>query len=93
MKPALTLLAILLLLAGYAVLAYQSRGEVLHSQQGRVEQCVRLGGSGGVRFHATIKAENGSYVIAELPDCRADSAVTVLTRRGALYFNTVYAAQ
>lgn len=93
MKFAYSLLAIVLLLGGYGTLAYLKRGEVLHVQPGVVTQCVRLGGADSSRFHATIKAETGSYIIAELADCRADREVSVLIRRGALYFNTVYAAQ
>ena len=93
MKFAYSLLAVALLLMGYGTLAYLKSGEVLHRQAGVVTQCVRLGGADSARFHATIKTESGSYIIAELADCRADRAVSVLTRRGALYFNTVYSAQ
>ena len=93
MKFAYSLLAIAVLLIGYGTLAWQNSGEVLHTQAGVVKQCVRLGGADSARFHATIKTDSGSYIIADLPDCRADRDVSVLTRRGALYFNTVYSAQ
>ncbi len=93
MKFAYSLLAVAVLLVGYGTLAYLKRGEVLHTQPGVVTQCVRLGGADSSRFHATIKAASGSYLIAELADCRADREVSVLTRRGALYFNTVFNAE
>ena len=38
------------------------------------------------------KDENGNYIIASVKPCSPGSKVTVLIKRGALYFNTVFAA-
>ena len=62
--------------------------------KGEVQRCEVLGGVKIESFsHATIRAENGSYVIASLENCSPGKKVKVLIKRGALYFNTVYAAE
>ena len=93
MKLRLALLATALLIAAYAALSFYKSGEVLGSVAGRVERCERLGGAAQNLFHATIKAEDGRYMIAKLPGCQPGAEVTILLKRGALFFNTVFAAE
>lgn len=83
---------IFLLLGFYATLSYRSSGEVLRTMSGTVERCEQLGGAAKLH-HATLKAENGTYIIASLAECRPGMKVSILIKRGALYFNTVYAAE
>ncbi len=101
-KIGLLVSAILLLLCFFAALSFFKSGEVIKTMAGKVQRCEVLGG-GKVKslsnteshaiFHATIKAKNGSYIIANLEDCRSGMDVNILIKRGALYFNTLYAAE
>ena len=62
--------------------------------KGEVQRCEILGGSKVEPLtHATIKSENGSYIIASLNGCDPGIAVIIIIKRGALYFNTVYTAE
>ena len=62
--------------------------------KGEVQRCEVLGGGDAESMtHATIRAENGSYLIASLMHCSPGMTVKVFIKRGALYFNTVYAAE
>ncbi len=92
LRMRIALVCVFLLLCFYAVLAFNAQGEVLTTLRGKVERCRVLGGAESLQ-HATIKAENGSYLIASLEHCRAGAEVAVLIKRGALYFNTIYAAE
>ena len=84
----------LLLLGFFAILSFNKNGEVLSVMSGEVQRCETLGGSQTESMsHATIKTDNGSYIIARLGSCSPGVKVSVLIRRGALYFNTVYAAE
>ncbi|MEM9256753.1 MAG: hypothetical protein AAGA91_15000 [Pseudomonadota bacterium] len=88
------LLGVLALLAFFAVLSFSMRGEVLQSLQGEVQTCEILGEeTPDSLVHATIRAENGSYLIADLDECRPGMLVRVVVKRGALFFNTVYGAE
>lgn len=87
------LLVALVLLCCYAALSFYKSGETLKTMTGKVEKCEVLGGAADSMFHATIKSASGSYIIANLRNCRPGSDVTILIKRGALYFNTVYAAE
>lgn len=81
------------MLVGYALLCVQRQGETLAMMSGVVERCAVLGGASDKLSHATIKNDNGAYLIAKLQACKPDTEVVILVQRGALYFNTVYAAQ
>lgn len=83
----------LLLLCFYAMLSFYKSGEVLSTMAGKVQRCEVLGGASESRYHATIQAENGSYLIASLKSCSQGMEVRILIKRGALYFNTLYAAE
>jgi hypothetical protein len=88
----LAILGTVLVLGFYAVLCIGKKGEVLGLMSGIVQRCETLGKSSAeVMSHATIKLENGSYVISSLKDCNRDMTVSVYVKRGALYFNTLYA--
>jgi hypothetical protein len=41
--------------------------------------------------HATIKAENGRYIISSLSNYRYGTEVDIYVKRGTLYLNTAYA--
>lgn len=61
---------------------------------GEVKKCDILGEDNMQSLtHATIRSETGSYIIASLNDCSPGAEVTIVVKRGALYFNTVYAAE
>ena len=86
--------SLLLLLSCFALLSFNKNGEVLTSMTGEVQNCSALsGGNGNALAHATIKTQQGNYIIAALNNCKAGTTVTVFIKRGALYFNTVYAAE
>jgi len=84
----------LLLLCGFALLSFSHSGEILKTGEGTVYQCAQLSGANTTSlFHATIEDKSGAFIIASLKDCKPGAKVTVLIKRGALYFNTVYAAE
>jgi len=86
--------SIILLLLSFTVFAMMKEGETLRVMGGQVQRCESLGGGKMESIqHATIRAEDGSYVIASLKNCRADAEVSILIKRGILYFNTVFAAE
>ena len=90
----LTILGTVLLLCFFTALCIGKKGEVLGIMSGIVQKCETLGKSNAkVISHATIKLENDSYVISSLKDCNRDMAVNVYVKRGALYFNTLYATE
>ncbi len=93
MKLGSALLVSALIICAFAVLSFCKQGEVVDRMVGSVERCERLGGAAESLFHATIKADSGSYIIAKLPGCEVGAEVTILVKRGALFFNTVFAAQ
>ncbi len=89
---------VLILLGSYISVCVSSNGETLKVIKGVTEKCVTLGGSlGGDQTdsisHATIKTEAGAYIIAGISECKQGAAVNVFINRGALYFNSVYAAE
>ena len=93
MKIQWLITSLFLLLGFFALLSFNKNGEILKSMAGQVQKCGALsGGNANALSHATIKTEQGNYIIATLNNCTPDSKVTVLIKRGALYFNTVYAA-
>jgi len=78
----------------FAVLCFTKRGDVLEVMQGDVQKCEVLGGgAAGKLSHATIKSKNGSYIISSLRDCNPGAEVNIMIKRGALFFNTIYAAE
>ena len=82
----------LLLLCLFATLSVYTSGEVLRKMEGNIQKCGILGGNTlETVSHATIRSENGHYIIASSRNCSVGKKVTVLIKRGALYFNTVYA--
>ena len=93
MKLTGALLGALVLLCVFAALSFYKNGETISTMSGEVQKCEVLGG-GEVEplFHATIKTEHGRYVIASLSNCSPGDEVIVSIKRGALYLNTVYAA-
>ncbi len=88
------ILGSLLFLGLYAVLCMSKHGERLDIIAGEVQQCDTLGG-GKIEgmSHATIKTEDGSYIISTLRNCQAGIKTEIYINRGALYFNTVYATE
>lgn len=93
MKTQWLITSLFLLLSFFALLSFNKNGEILKSMAGQVQKCNALsGGNANALSHATIKTEQGNYIIAALNNCKPDSMVTVFIRRGALYFNTVYDA-
>ena len=87
------ILGALLLLSLFATLSFTKNGETLATLKGEVTICAVLSGATTEPiFHATIKDEKGNYVIASLKHCKPKAEVTILIQRGAVYFNTVYAA-
>ena len=85
---------IFLLLLCFALLCYSKSGETLMQVRGEVKKCETLGaGQQTALTHATIEDENGNFIIATLDACVTDTPVVITIQRGALYFNTVYAAQ
>ncbi len=87
-----------LLLIAFIVLAIAKRGEVLQELTGEVQKCSVLGGTNKARLsnaisHATIKADDGRYLIASIKNCNPNIKVTIFIQRGALFFNTVYTAE
>ena len=94
MKIQWLITSILLLLSFFAFLSFNKNGEIIKSMGGEVQKCTALsGGKPNPLSHATIKTRQGNYIIAALDNCKAGSTVTILIKRGALYFNTVYAAE
>ncbi len=93
MKLGSALIICALIICAYAVLSFSKKGEVVGTMVGNVERCERLGGAAESLSHATIKADSGRYIIAKLPGCEVGADVTILVKRGALFFNTVFAAQ
>ena len=94
MKTQWLITSLLLLLGFFALLSFNKNGEILKRMAGQVQKCNALsGGNANALSHATIKTEQGNYIIATLNNCTSGAEVTVLIKRGALYFNTVYAAQ
>lgn len=93
MSLRLSLVLVILLLMAYGVLCYVKAGEVLQTQSGQVARCEQLGGARDKVYHATVRTEKGSYLIAKLATCQPDTVIKVLVKRGALYFNTVYVAE
>lgn len=88
------ILGTLLLLCFFAALSFNKSGETLATLKGEVTKCAVLSGATTQPiFHATIKDEKGNYVIASLKHCKPQAEVTILIKRGAVYFNTVYAAE
>ena len=93
-KLGLWLSGVFLILCFFAILSFAKNGEVLRTMRGEVQKCEALGeGKMGSLTHATIKSETGSYIIASLIGCRPGAEVTIVIKRGALYFNIVYAAE
>lgn len=93
-KLGVQILSVLLFLGLYASLSYYNSGEILVTMKGEVQSCEVLGGSRMKSItHATMKSDSGSYIIASLEKCSPGTEVTILIKRGALYFNTVYAAE
>ena len=90
----LMIVGVLTLLCLFAALCFMKNGEVLEVMTGDVQKCEILGGSAVAQLaHATIKSENGVYVISSLRDCNPGAEVNILIKRGALFFNTIYAAE
>ncbi len=86
--------SIVIILCLFAALSSAKRGEILQVKAGVIEKCDTLsGGQGQSMTHATIKDEDGNYVIASLQPCIPDANVSLFIKRGALYFNTVFAAK
>lgn len=86
--------AAVLVVVSFAVLSFTSQGEVIETIGGTVQKCDVLGGNtSNSLIHATIKSEDGRYIIASLPQCNKDMSVDIEIVRGALYFNTVYSAR
>jgi hypothetical protein len=90
----LMILGALALLCLFAALSFTKSGEVLEVMTGDVQKCEVLGG-GTVKTlsHATIKSNNGSYIISSLRDCNPGAEVNIFIKRGALFFNTIYTAE
>jgi hypothetical protein len=84
----------LLLLVFFTTLCISKSGEILKVMAGDVQKCETLGG-GSIEgmSHATIKAENGSYIISSLRSCTPGTRTEIYVKRGALYFNTVYSTE
>lgn len=83
-----------LFLSAYLAICIRSNGETLQVLSGVVEKCDLLGGSGATPVsHATIKTETGGYIISSVSECGPGARVNIYIKRGALYFNTVYAAE
>jgi hypothetical protein len=84
----------LLILGFYTTLCISKRGEVLNVIAGEVQKCDTLGGAKmeGIS-HATIKTENGKYIISSLRNCIRGMSAEIYVKRGALYFNSVYASE
>lgn len=88
------ILVILALLCLFTALSFTKSGEVLAVMTGDVQKCEFLGGGTAEKLpHATIKSKNGSYIIASLRDCSPGAEVNIFIKRGALFFNTIYATQ
>ena len=84
----------IVLLLIFTTLALSKRGEILQERSGKVAKCSILGGGDKAQLaHATIKTDDGDYLIASLKKCSPNREVTIFIRRGALYFNSVYAAE
>jgi hypothetical protein len=88
------IVASLLLLGFFTALCISKSGEVLEVMVGEVQKCETLGGGNmeGI-LHATIKADNGSYIISSLRSCNPGARTEIYVKRGALYFNSVYATE
>jgi len=94
MKFIWAFIATLILLITFAVVAATKSGEQLAVMPGQIQSCAQLGGDNSRSIiHATIKTRSNSYLVAVFQNCRAGTRVNVITRRGALYFNTVYVAE
>ena len=90
----LIILGALALLCLFAGLSFTKSGEVLEVMRGDVQKCEILGGSALAELsHATIKSENGAYVISSLRDCNPGAEVNIFIKRGALFFNKIYTAE
>ncbi|ARN74022.1 hypothetical protein [Oceanicoccus sagamiensis] len=84
----------LILLSLFAFLSYSKSGEVRNTLSGQIKKCEVLRGSSTEPLsHATIEDQTGNYIIASVADCKAGADVTIFIQRGALYFNTVFAAE
>ena len=88
------IVSFLLILGFYTALCISKSGEVLEVIAGEVQKCDTLGGATmeGVS-HATIKTENGKYIISSLKNCIPATSTEIYLKRGALYINTVYASE
>jgi hypothetical protein len=84
----------MLLLVIFTALCISKSGEILEVMAGEVKKCETLGG-GNIEgmSHATIKVENGSYIISSLRSCKPGKITEIYVKRGVLYFNTVYATE
>ena len=88
------LLGAIVVVVFFAILSYTSKGEVLNRMKGEVQKCEVLGEeSMGSLVHATIRSEQGNYIIANLDECSPGMEVNIIVKRGALYFNTVFATE
>lgn len=88
------IVGVLALLCLFAALSFTNSGEVLQVMSGDVQKCEVLGGSAVEKIsHATIKSEDGSYIISSLRHCKPGATVNIFIKRGALFFNTLYAAE
>jgi hypothetical protein len=89
-----TILGSLLLLGVFTTLCISKSGEILEVMAGEVQKCETLGG-GNIEgmSHATIKVDDGSYIISSLRSCNPGARTEIYVKRGALYFNSVYATE
>jgi hypothetical protein len=84
----------LLILGFYTSLCISKHGEVLNVIAGEVQKCDTLGGTKMEGMsHATIKTADGKYIISSLKNCVPATSTEIHLKRGALYFNTVYASE
>jgi len=94
MKFIWALVATLSALITFALVAANKSGEALAVMPGHIQDCAQLGGDNTASLvHATIKTQSNNYLVAVFQNCRVGIKVNVITRRGALYFNTVYEAE
>lgn len=86
------LLAAVVLLGAVTAFFIDKKGETLRVIDGRIQRCEYLGGGGAEAVpHATIKTEQGRYLIMPIEPCTPGTSVKVFVNRGVFYFNTVYA--
>lgn len=87
------ILSIVLLLGAFISLAIYKNGETVNVVEGRIQSCQQLSGGKENLTHARIKTNNNSYVVTAFDYCSPGKKVNVYTKRGALYFNTVFFAK